>query len=225
MPVHAARLTPEYFTPVRTTSALAAACLLSLSAVGCGSTPSAASSRSFQPSQPAYAPTPGSLSSSETPEVSDAMIALSRESRPVDFSPHPNASSPATVLLPGNVVGVTYGAFAGHTAGSFETAARSAAARAIARPATSSEALVSAHADLDGDGFITADELAALTRTWSDAKVVEDRLDAIGARYYVDAADAGRLAGLGVEPAALNLMQARSYDTGVRSGVASVPTD
>ncbi|MEM6757410.1 MAG: hypothetical protein AAF586_09605 [Planctomycetota bacterium] len=214
----------------RSTAALAAVSVLTLASVGCGSSPQAVAAKSSRPAQPSqaktFAPSPDAITSVADNTPSPGQVALRQTYRPVDFSPHPNAASPESVDLPGNVIGVAYRLYDQHTPASFAPAAESAADRALKQPGTTSEALVSPHADLDSDGFITADELTALSRTWSDRSVIQDRIDAIGARYYVDDDAAGHLTAVGVEPVAVRLMHSRSGDRQApQTGIASVPTE
>ncbi|MEM0914928.1 MAG: hypothetical protein AAGK09_10005 [Planctomycetota bacterium] len=224
MPFHATRT-------ARSTAALAAVSVITLASVGCGSSPQAISadqsSRSALSSKAkTFAPSPDAITDVADNTPDPGQTALRQTYRPVDFAPHPNAANPATVDLPGNVVGVAYRVYEQHSPASFAPAADKAADRALQQPGTTSEALVSPHADLDSDGFITADELAALSRTWSDRSVIQDRIDAIGARYYVDDDAAGHLTAVGVEPVAVRLMHRRSFsEQQPQTGIASVPTE
>ncbi|MEM6334702.1 MAG: hypothetical protein AAF823_15320 [Planctomycetota bacterium] len=212
------------------TLTLAAGATLCVGLVGCNAAPSstAGASSAWSPSSPAelrtFAPSVDAIQSVDSRQADAAQVALSETERAVDFSPYPNAADPAFVSLPSNVVGAVYGLFEAHSPESFEAAAAAASRAALSRPATSSEALVTPHADLDGDGFVTVDELAALSRTWSDASIVIDRVDATAARFFVDPALSSELLASGVDASAVALINARSFPAAAATGVASVPT-
>ena len=211
------------------TVTLAAGATLCVGMIGCNTPPSqtAGGSSAWSPSAPAelrtFAPSADAIQPVDSAEADAAQVALSEADRAVDFSPYPNAADPEFVSLPSNVVGAAYGLFEKHSPESFAAAALKASQAALDRPATSSEALVSPHADLDGDGFVTVEELAALSRTWSEASVTTERVDATAARFFVDPTLSTELLSAGVDPGAGALIGARAFPASAGTGFASVP--